>query len=501
MCDALGDNKDDSKYKWKQHNHEEWSLPILESPFAGPLSSTEFNVWLKAGNIKGNRWGTDIWSTIEGGVITLHHRRQRLGINDPQAGYALVDGVWTQIDKSADRGHIYYALITSEIQISNIEDIENIRPTPCRVFYDEFIYDLEAYSENGIDTILKDIITASYPKYTGSDLIPRGQSYNTRHEALGVECQENVSAYRPAESTLNPHVGSASMCSSEAFTYTEWATNFVQEMKNKVSLRKLTDQKENKYFSKYNINRPFGSTTYKNSEVIELTSDIKIVDTEWRRYQDGVGLGGDAPRLNVTDDSKLSCNTLNSWYIGQTAFGNPDQAVVFGGFEIPTDSGSNGSHMWWENFTSDLTFKWNKFVINPEDTFNNNYANRGFSTNFSNREPTTSKSSMGMVLFDLTNNVLVERQGTAIFDKQNSVTVNIDIPDIIVNKDKYSITLTPSDNINCWWESKTSGNFIIKVDADKWSGSVEWFITLNDVAKKDTVNADPNVSYNNYEEI
>jgi hypothetical protein len=501
ICDILGDNKDDPKYKWKQHNHEEWTLPILESPFAGPFSTDEFNVWLASGNTKGNRWGTNIWASDEGGVITVHHKKQRIGINDPQAGYALEDGVWKQIEKTANRGHLYYATITTEVKISHIEVSELEKPTACRVFYDEFIFDLDAYSEQGIDTLVKDIISVSYPGYNGTEIVPRGQEYNTKYEILGLECDENANAYQPAESQLNPYVGGDTLCNSESFSYTEWVTSFLQEMKNNVGLRKVVDQKENKYFFKYDINRPFGSTTYKDSESTELTQDIKIVETEWRRYQDGVGLGGDAPILNVSSDNKLVCNELDSWFIGQTAFGTPDRAVVFGGFAFPADGKVNASTLWWENLTTDLTFKWNKFAISPEDTFNKNYSNRILSSTFTNKEPTTAKSSLGAVIFDLTNNILVERQGTAIFDKQNSVQVTVELPEILVNKDKYSITLTPSDNINCWWENKTPGGFTIKVDAEEWSGSVEWFVTLNDKVTSEDVDKDSNKAFNSYEEL
>jgi hypothetical protein len=501
ICDALGEQKDNIKYKWIQHNHEEWSTPILESPFAGPFSTEDFNVWLASGDIKNTRWGTNIWSTVEGGIITLHHRSQRLGISDPQAGYELVDGVWTLTNKKSNRRVIYYATIVSEVQIPNIESIEYTKPTACRTFYNEFIFDMDAYSETGIDGILKEIIRISYPSYTGTDLIPLGKEYNTKYESLGLECNDVSTVYEPEESQLNPKVGGEKLCSTETFTYSEWVTSFIQEMKNNVNLRKLVDQKENKYFLKYDINRPFGSTTYKNSQSIVLTPDTKIVDTEWRRYQDGVGLGGDVPLLNVTNDNKLTCNTLNSWFLGQTAFGTPDRAIVFGGFEFFANGVNNASHCWWENLTTDLTFKWNKFVINPEDTFNTNYSRRSLSPLFTNREPTTAKSSMGGIIFDLTNNVMVERQGTAIFDDTNSVEVTLEIPEIIVNKDKYSITLTPSDNINCWYEQKTSSGFTIKVDAESWSGTIDWFITINDKITTEDIEKDNNTPFNTYEEL
>jgi hypothetical protein len=497
LSDILGD---DVKFKWKQHNHEEWTVPILESPFAGPFSTSEFNVWLASGDIKNTRWGTNIWASNEGGVITVHHRRQRVGISDPQSGYELVDGEWVETNSKSQRNMLYFTTITSEIRITNIEQIELFAPTPCRVFYDEFIYNLDAYENSEAKDIIKDIIKLSYPTYNNNELIPHEKTFNTKYEILGIDCNENSSAYRPSESQLNPYTSGQNLCNSESFTYSEWATNFVQEMKNNVGLRKLVDQKENKHFLKYNVNKPFGSSTYKNGNTVSLDPSVGIVETEWRRYQDGVGMGGDVPVLN-TQDNKLICNNLNKWFIGQGSFGTPDKAVVFGGFEFPADGLNTASYLWWEKKTSDLTFKWNKFVINPEDTFNSNYSKRSFAPMFTNKEPTASKSSLGMITFDLTNKILVERQGTSIFNKVNNVSVEFDIPELIENKDKYSITLTASDNINCWYENKTTSGFVIKVDAEEWSGTIDWFITLNDRVKEDTNTDDPNKPYSTYEEI
>ena len=153
--------------------------------------------------------------------------------------------------------------------------------------------------------------------------------------------------------------------------------------------------------------------------------------------------------------------------------------------------------------TSSLTFKWNRFVINPEDTFNKNYSNRNFSPFFTNKEPTSTKSSMGAVIFDLADNILLERQGFAIFNGEDAVEVVLDIPEEVVNKDKYSIVLTPSDNINTWWGEKTSTGFTIYVDVQGWTGRVDWQIILNDRISTEYIDSDDRnqKTFEEFEEI
>lgn len=437
----------DLKYRWIQHNREQWSTPILESPLAGLFNDPDFNVWLTAGNIKDSRWGTNVWASIDEGEITIHYRRQRLAVSDKNA--------------NANRNHLYYATLTAEVKLSDIDESERVSPTPVRVYYDEFIFDKSAYEGTEFLTKIE-------------REIERGQL-----TTLGYECADNACAYNPCDvNNLFGAITGFSACDTTNFAYSEWATNFVQEFKNQDTGTEDIDQNTGKYYLKYDVNRLTGSNTFIETPIID--ENVEIVDTDWRRYQDGVGLGGDAPILNVANNDSLTCNALSEWYIGQTAFGKPNRAIIVGGWAINSDGSNNRSRSWWELLTTPLTFKWNKYVINPEDTFNKNYARRNFSTFFTNNEPTSTKSNFGVILYDLADNVLVERQGFAIFNGESSVDVLLDLEDEVANKDKYSIVLTPSDNINVWWTEKTAEGFTVNVDANNWTGRVDWQIVLND---------------------
>ena len=488
--------KTEDEYKWTNHFHEEWSVPAIESPFAGAFSMEEFNVWLTAGNSKNNRWGTNIWASNENGEITLHYRKQRVGISDPQAGYGLENGNWALIDSKPDRNKLYFSTLTAEIKISNLEDMQSLSPIPCRVFYDEFSFDFSVYySDEVTNPLIDDILKLSYSDYSGE--IEYKKENSTGYEVLGVNCDNNVSIFYPEESHINPFVSGKEICNSSHFLYAEWVSSFIQEWKSQKSL--LDIQKDNKYFFKHNIEKYLGCNNVSNA-TNELSSDVKIVETSWRRYQDGVGLGGDAPLIH-TETDKLLCNPLNTYFIGQCAFGTPEKAIVFGGISVPSVGNNNRSKSWWENSTTNFTFKWNKSIINLEDTFNLNYTKRGLSPFFSNYEISSSNSNMGSILYDVSNNILIERQGTAIFNGTNSIDVKLSLPEEIVNKDKYSIILTPSDNVNTWWEKKSENGFSIVVGISSWTGTVDWQIVLNDRIVKTNIDdsSKDNIPFDTYE--
>lgn len=489
--------KTDEKYKWTNHFHEEWTVPAIESPFAGPFSTEEFNVWLTAGDSKNTRWGTNIWASNENGEITLHYRKQRLGISDPQAGYELINGIWTLADSNPLRNKFYFSTITAELKISNIDDIQS--PIPCRVFYDEYSFDFSVYyNDQTTKPIIDDILKLSYPNYNG--VIEYKEENSTGYEVLGVNCDDNISVFYPEESDLNPYITGKEVCGSSPFLYTEWVSNFIQEWKTQKS--QIDINKDDKYFFKYNVEKYLGTNNL-NSDSNNLDSSTKIVETSWRRYQDGVGLGGDAPLLHQDSEENITCNPINTYFIGQCAFGSPEKAVVFGGINVSSEGNNNRSKIWWENLSTNFTFKWNKNIINIEDTFNLNYTKRGLSPFFSNYEISSSNSNIGSILYDVSNNILIERQGTAVFNKSNNVEVKLNIPDDIVNKDKYSIILTPSDNINVWYESKSENGFKIIVGVESWTGTIDWQIVLNDKIIKDNIdnNNNDNIPFDTYEGI
>lgn len=468
---ATDEDFSDDKFKWIQHNHEEWASGILESPFAGLFNSPDFNAWLTAGDVKNSKWGSGLWASIDDGEVVIHYRKQRLAISDENA--------------NSKRNHIYYATITAEIKIADIQETDRSNPTPVRVYYDEFIFDKDAYEGTKfLEKIRKEI--------------SQGQL-----STMGFECSDNVCAFNPCDvnNLFGESITSFNACDSTNFAYSEWATNFVQEFKENSTGTEDIDNKTDKYYLKYDINRLTGSNTFVPTPIID--KDVELIDTEWRRYQDGVGLGGDAPILNVLNDDNLVCNELSEWFIGQKAFGEPNRAIICGGFTTKTDGRNNRSKSWWELLTTSYTFKWNKFVINPEDTFNKNYAQRNFSPFFTNNEPTSSKTSMGMILYDLADNILVERQGFAIFNNEGSVDVTLDLPDDIVNKDKYSIVLTPNNNVNAWWSDKTENGFVINVDDQNWTGRIDWQIVLNDRIETEIIDDEnmTNIPFEGFEEL
>lgn len=272
--------------------------------------------------------------------------------------------------------------------------------------------------------------------------------------------------------------------------YVEWATSFVQEYKSR-RLAPNSGRKESKYYFKYDVMNTYDSNTYLQPPNV---NEVEIVPTDWRRFQDGVGLGGDAPALNILSDDDFKCNSLNEYYVGQIAFGNPEQAVIAGGFVVTADGQLSETKSFFERTTTGVTFKWNTFVINPEDALNKNYRHRSFSPFYSNGENTQSDSTFGSILFDVSKEIIIERQGIAEFQGQNSVQVDFDpIPDFLPNKDKYSLILTPSDNVKVWWTNKTESGFTIEVEFDSWTGSVDWQIVLVDDLPSEQVDNEENL--------
>lgn len=271
--------------------------------------------------------------------------------------------------------------------------------------------------------------------------------------------------------------------------YVEWASSFIQEYKER-KLQSNSGRKENKYYFKYDIDNTYDSNTYLQPENI---NHVDIVENDWRRYQDGVGLGGDAPLLNTLSDETFSCNPLLEYYVGQFSFGGPEQAVIGGGFAVTADGQLSETRSFWERNTSRNTFKWNKFIINPEDRLNKNYRNRTFSPFFTNGDNAHAESTFGSIVFDVSENITIERQGSAEFKGQNSVSVTFDaIPDFLPNKDKYSVVLTPNDNVKVWWSNKTETGFDITVEFDSWTGTVDWQIVLVDNLPSEQVDEEEN---------
>lgn len=520
---------------WTQHNHDQWISPFLESPFSGPYSIEGFNIWLSAGNSA--RWGSPIWSTVKDGKFWISYRRARIHAN-PYRNHVVLTIINSSIcvDDFADvEDSNIPVYVTYDEFIFNYDDYKNLN------IIKELVED-ENKGALGRDCTdnLAAYIPIQYPEFedfnvgdactsgaSGWDEIYNDQTYTANISGFssfptsGWTCPGTITYYSvsmvPVSAsnsislsnyidcgdieTFSVTASSALLSSNYVFItsitsqvtgcsglfvcpdsnpnekYTEWATSFIQEYKS----RTISDSKGflKKYYFKYDVMNTIDSNTL--LELPDIT-EKKIVANDWRRFQDGVGLGGDAPALNVYGIDERPCNSLNQYYIGQTAFGTTSKAVIVGGFSVQVDGELTKSHCWWERTTVGTTFKWNKEVISPEDSLNSNYRNRNFSPFFTNAEQTLTPTTHGVAIFDLSKQITIERQGIAEFGDTNSVTVTFDtaIPDWVSNKDKYSISLMPNQNVKVWWDNKTETGFDVVVELESWTGTVDWQITLVD---------------------
>jgi len=542
---------------WFQHNHDQWITPFLESPFAGPYSIDGFNVWLTAGNSA--RWGTPLWSTVKDGKFWISYRRARLHAN-PYRGHVVLSIINSTIaiedfaeanDSNVPVYTTYDEFLFDYEDYKNLNIIKEIVSNENRgalgrdcsdnlaayvpIEYPEYeafnvgatclaasgewqsVYNLGSYTANitGFSTFPTSAwaCPGDITNYSVLQVPVSASSYLTLSQVLGCD---DIQSYTVAASSAllsGTYVYITTISSqvtgcSGVFTcpdnnpnqkYTEWATSFVQEYKN----RKVADKSGvlKKYFFKYDVMNTSDSNT-----LLELPniSEKSLLPNDWRRFQDGVGLGGDAPAFNVFSDAEKSCNALNQYYVGQTAFGTVSNAVIAGGFTVQTDGELTASHAWWERTTSGTTFKWSTEVISPEDSVNGNYKNRNFSPFFTNGEQTLSSTTHGAILFDLSKQVTIERQGIAQFADQKEFEVEFDtpIPEWAANKDKYSVTLMPDQNVKVWWADKTENGFTIKVELETWTGSVDWQITLiDDIPSSEVDNLDTQETFDKFNNL
>jgi hypothetical protein len=471
---------------WIQHYHEEWAAPYIQHPLSGVFSRSGFNVWVTAGDCP-QRWGTAVWTSVDNGRVWVNYKRSRMAVNE-------------------SRNHLIYSVITSSFAIDNYAE-EATSDIPVINKYDEFIFNLSDYADDAfvmglIDSETKDKVcdeqtSAFVPQSIWSECVRGCQNFEIfTNPSCSASCDDvyldketgcisGYNVYQPnyASEDFDPDIG-----------YTEWATNFVMEYKRPV----LVDQQgEERYYYKYNVDE-IGSNCLKDREGI---NDQSIDTTSWRRFQDGVGLGGDAPLFN-RPGTAFACNNTMVNFIGQKAFGNPDRAIICGGYAVEATGELSFNHWMWNAFTQGPTFKWNRFVINPEDTVNKNYTYRNLSPFYSNGDQTLVDSVHGSIVFDVSGPATVERYGQAVFNNTNEETVEFDtFPSFITNKDKYSISLTPSDNVKVWWESKGDGTFIIKCEIEKWKGTVDWRVMYIEEIPVDQIDGqDPQKTFDGYED-
>lgn len=439
-----------SPTEWKQHNHEEWVAPTLEHLTSGVFSREGFNAWVSAGDF--TRWGSPMWSTVDSGKGWIHYRYSHLLTDEANNNLVL-------------------SYLTTSIAIEDFVG-DDWTPIPATFNYDEYIFDLEPYTKLSFI----------------QGLLERETYHNQ-------DCGDIVTAYIP-DSTFSTGVTGSYNDVNPNLGYTDWATSFIMEYKE----RELASNGEKEsYYYRYDIDNKFSNTQI---EPPNIKTENGLVLTDWRRFQDGVGLGGDAPIFNVPD-ATFECEGLNSYYIGQQAFGTPEKAIICGGYKIEADGEISPSRSWWERLTFAPTFKWNRTVVNPEDTVNKNYRRRTLSPFYTNDEQTLSDTIHGMAIFDVSSPLVVERFGIAEFNDTNEVIVTFEaFPDFAIEKDKYSISLSPSDNVKVWWENKSEESFTIRVELEQWRGTVDWrLIYVDDVPADEVDTIDEEETFDKYEDL
>lgn len=509
VCDTQFRLDSPAASPWFQHNHEEWVAPFMDSPFAGPYSKSGFNVWMTVGDQP--RWGTPLWSTAREGKVWINYRRQKFHVNEY-------------------RNQLVLAMITSAVAIEDFETISSYtagisgvstEQIPVMVNYDEFLYCLDDYRDTDV---VQDIINKSTQNTSnGIDCadnlvasvtdnfftLPSLETYcisggNAFSLGTSGACSPATSAgsYTDVLTNAIDFINLAETCStvpcvtgalcakqwyingSTNDAYVEWATSFIQELKSIVP--KDCDVNTEKYYIKYSPVTTYDSNTFVDPACTEAAIGVPY---DWRRYQDGVGLGGDAPAFNIYDDGReFTCNRLSQWFIGQTAFGSPDKAVIVGGFAIAGDGELKKSRCWWESPTFGTTFKWNTGIIQPEDTLNKNYSKRTLSPFYSNGQNSMATSSLGVILVDVSGKTKIERQGSVDFVgvKTYKVVFPEAIPDYLTDPTNYSVSMVPSDNVKLYWSDKTATGFTINSEIE-FTGTVDWSIFMMDPLPSDVV--------------
>lgn len=277
-------------------------------------------------------------------------------------------------------------------------------------------------------------------------------------------------------------------------SYTEWGTSFIQE-----------------YNSDPIYVVPEKWVPSNNNNIKPKTNGLSYEKTSWKRYMDGVGLGGDAPNYDTIYNKTLneirnvsSWQDINVWPLGQMCFGSPSSAVIVGGHKTDRNIGKNGKYNGYHaSETTNRVFVWDLDVIPEEDTYNKNYLGRRLFTVFPSETeiPSASpggQSSLNVIIFEAESDNIVEKQGTITFDgTSNSQTVTFD--EEYPEGTEYSISLTPSDNVEVWWENKTTSGFELFIEINDFKGTVDYFVTATiKTTEDDIINNDPLEGYDFY---
>ena len=259
--------------------------------------------------------------------------------------------------------------------------------------------------------------------------------------------------------------------------YSEYSTNFIQEFRDD---------------GRYKV--PEYVVTSNANNVLTPNKGI-MLQSKWKRYMDGVGLGGDSPNYDTISILGSGFKTvkihpvtqwreIGFWNIGQMIFGTVDKSVIVGGHKISRSVGQTllGSGM-HSSPTSKRIYIWNTEDIPEEDSYLKNYYGRRFNTYYTTNTSAISangnRSDLNCIIFEAESNIDVERFGTVFFESNtNSVNVTFATPmsdDVGAN---YYVALTCSENIKVWWENKTTSGFTIKSEMSNWTGTVDYMATV-----------------------
>jgi hypothetical protein len=334
---------------------------------------------------------------------------------------------------------------------------------------------------------------ASVAAIVNNRILIKGNTHEQLHMAQAIN-GASVPAVSSNCQTVIPEFMVSFTTPSSGSCYSEWASSFVQEY-NSNSIYTIPQV--------WNFSNGLGVTS--------PSSGIIYASSSWRRYMDGVGLGGDAPDydsiVNPITKIKNPCalwSQINKWHIGQMAFGTTSQAVIVGGHKVDRTAGQTlvGSGLHADPTTSRV-FVWDFTTIPEEDSFLTNYLGRRFFTyaeNDSNTPPITSNNTMSdlnCIVYDAASDIIVEQHGTATFDgTSQTVQVTFDTPFGSNVGTNYSIGLTPNDSVKLWWTNKTMGGFTLNIAVSSWAGNVDYLATATtQVTEQDISNLGPLQGY------
>ena len=334
--------------------------------------------------------------------------------------------------------------------------------------------------------------------FINNRILIKGLTETQTHEFDAMNDNEFIagSTAVPSSNPLNIETycesisATASQSISAALTdigYSEWATSFIQQSRSD---------------ERFALPQKFISSNY--YDIVGDNTQLSYVPSRWKRFMDGVGLGGDVPDYSSIvdkDGNKFDVSNwgnLNSWYIGQMAFGTPERSIVVGGHRVDPNILKVGIHAY---NTSNRVFIWDFATIPPEDTYLKNYLGRRLWDYYIDTNgvivPINSKSSIGVQIFNAESTIHMERHGTIVFDGttiNKSVQFDNPLPDEVGTN--YTISLSPNDNIQCWWDNKSTSGFTLFVETSTWVGSVDYTISAKLlVTEKDILDLDGSDAY------